>query len=80
MARGVPVPCCDELLGELTDFSAAARQFDSLFTFLFEALRNESEFSPVYLAPKAVQKYVLEVKRKGYHRRETERRGCFLSK
>ena len=58
MARGVPVPCCDELLGELTDFCAAARQLDELFTFLFEALRSESQFSPVYLAPKAVRKYV----------------------
>lgn len=58
MTKGVIVACCDELLGNITDFCAEARQLDGLFTYLFTALASATDFSPVYLAPKAIQKYV----------------------
>eukprot|EP00026_Physarum_polycephalum_P000267 Phypoly_transcript_00267.p1 GENE.Phypoly_transcript_00267~~Phypoly_transcript_00267.p1 ORF type:complete len:1771 (+),score=197.13 Phypoly_transcript_00267:290-5314(+) len=61
MAIGSPVPCCDELLGALTDFSADARQLDLLFTSFFEALHDENQFSPIYLAPNAVQKLSIHI-------------------
>lgn len=57
ISRGVPVPNCDALLVELFDYAAAARQLDKMLEHVFKALRSETDFSPVYLGPKAVKQY-----------------------
>lgn len=53
------MPQCDEFLQKTIDFHFEARQFTELFDKLFISLRGANEFTPVYLAPKAIQKYLM---------------------